>query len=301
MKRVLVVDDNPVDRKLVGGLLEKTSDISVETAADGQEALQQVDQSEPDLVITDLSMPVMDGLQLVDVLRSEHPRVPVVLMTSKGSEDTAVQALRKGAASYVPKRLLAEDLVETVRNVLSVSTEEKNLSRLMNCMAENRCRFVLGTDRSLLSSLVGYLQKLVTQVGLCDESDCMRLGIALEEALVNALHHGNLEVSSDVREQDFDTFHALLRERTEQPPYCDRRIFVEAEITTSRARFVIEDQGPGFDPQSLPDPTEPANLEKVSGRGVLLMRTFMDSIEYNDSGNRVEMIKHGNHARPDRN
>ncbi|MEM8681572.1 MAG: ATP-binding protein, partial [Planctomycetota bacterium] len=57
------------------------------------------------------------------------------------------------------------------------------------------------------------------------------------------------------------------------------------------AEFVIEDEGPGFDPTRLPDPTDPANLERVSGRGVLLMRTFMDEVEYSERGNRVILRK----------
>ena len=58
-------------------------------------------------------------------------------------------------------------------------------------------------------------------------------------------------------------------------------------------RFVVEvsDDGPGFDPESLPDPTDPANLDRVSGRGLLLMKTFMDDVTYNATGNEVTMTK----------
>ena len=68
-------------------------------------------------------------------------------------------------------------------------------------------------------------------------------------------------------------------------------IDVQARFTRDDATFVVRDQGPGFDPASLPDPTDPENLEKASGRGLLLMRTFMDSVEYNSAGNEVTMIK----------
>jgi len=68
---------------------------------------------------------------------------------------------------------------------------------------------------------------------------------------------------------------------------------VAVEITPQMGRFVIRDQGPGFDPTSLPDPTAPENLEKVSGRGLLLMRTFMDEVHFNEVGNEVVLIKRG--------
>ena len=67
-------------------------------------------------------------------------------------------------------------------------------------------------------------------------------------------------------------------------------------MSQGNAEFVIEDQGSGFDPGSLPDPTDPANLERVSGRGVLLMRTFMDEVDFSERGNRVTMRKRASEA-----
>ena len=57
------------------------------------------------------------------------------------------------------------------------------------------------------------------------------------------------------------------------------------------AVFVVRDEGPGFDPNSLPDPTDPENLLKPSGRGIMLIRTFMDAVSFNEKGNEVTMVK----------
>ena len=73
--------------------------------------------------------------------------------------------------------------------------------------------------------------------------------------------------------------------------HSDRRLRVKARITPEHAEFVIRDEGPGFDPHSVPDPTDPANLERISGRGLVLMRTFMDRVEYNATGNEVTLTK----------
>ena len=66
---------------------------------------------------------------------------------------------------------------------------------------------------------------------------------------------------------------------------------VQVELTSEGAVYRIHDQGRGFDPKSLPDPTDPRNLERSSGRGLLLMRTFMDDVSFNSTGNLVTMIK----------
>ena len=212
-------------------------------------------------------------------------------MTSQGSEQIAVQALEVGAASYVPKRTLNQDLLDTVQRVLDVSVRERGHQRFLQCMTHNECQFELESDISLIPLLVSYLRDAVAPLELCGETERIRLAIALEEALNNALYHGNLEIGSELREKDSDAYYALIEQRKQESPYRDRHIFVHAKFSRAQAEFTIRDEGPGFHPHKLPDPTAPANLEQVSGRGVLLMRTFMDEVLYTDQGNQVTLVK----------
>lgn len=86
----------------------------------------------------------------------------------------------------------------------------------------------------------------------------------------------------------------MVEERRNAAPYKSRKIHVSVSVASDRGEFVIRDEGPGFDPSELPDPTAPTNLEKPSGRGLLLMRTFMDDVAYNSQGNQVTLVKHRN-------
>jgi anti-sigma regulatory factor (Ser/Thr protein kinase) len=108
------------------------------------------------------------------------------------------------------------------------------------------------------------------------------------------LYHGNLELDSELRESDRIAYRALVTERQNADPYRSRRIHVSIHLHDEQGEFVIGDEGPGFDPTKLPDPTDPTNLERPSGRGLLLMRTFMDEVIYNDAGNQVTLIKRRN-------
>ena len=65
---------------------------------------------------------------------------------------------------------------------------------------------------------------------------------------------------------------------------------VTVRLTQTEATFVVRDEGPGFDVDSLPDPRDPENLTKPSGRGVLLIRTFMDEVRFNEKGNEITMV-----------
>src|SRR5262245_42134375 len=118
---VLVVDDAPVERRKAGGLVEESLGWRVAYAENGVQALEAIKQEAPDIVLTDLQMPEMGGLELVKAIRGHFPTLPVVLMTAHGSEEVAIQALRQGAASYVPKRGLSRDLAQTLEQVLAAA------------------------------------------------------------------------------------------------------------------------------------------------------------------------------------
>ncbi|HQU44488.1 MAG: hypothetical protein B7Z73_02435 [Planctomycetia bacterium 21-64-5] len=291
MATVLIVDDSAVDRRLAQGVLEKNPELAFLYAVDGADALEQIKISPPDLVLTDLQMPVMSGLELVRQVREKYPLIPVILMTAQGSEEIAVQALASGAASYVPKSRLARDLADTVDTVLATSRAQRHHARLMECVTRNHWTFVLDNEPSLVPAIVDHLQQHITRLRLCDETGRIRIAIALEEALLNALYHGNLEVSSELREQDTKRYYALAEERRREEPYRSRTIHFEATLSSPETVFVVRDSGPGFNPHTVPDPTDPANLERASGRGLMLIRAFMDEVRHNERGNEITMIK----------
>jgi CheY-like chemotaxis protein/anti-sigma regulatory factor (Ser/Thr protein kinase) len=300
MPKILIVDDTPTDRVLAKGLLEKRpglealecrTGLSGVEAGGGEEALDILQREHVDLVLTDMIMPGMNGLELVETVRGRYPGMPVILMTAHGSEDIAMQALQKGAASYVPKQNLARDLLETVEDVLRLSAAERGQQRLMDCVARVESEFCLDNDPALIPALIGHVCENLRRLKCCAENERLRVTVALSEALLNAMYHGNLEVGSEMRERDEKAYRKLLEERRHSAPYAERRVHVRTVESPNEARYVIRDEGNGFDPSRLPDPTDPANLERVSGRGLLLIRTFMDEVRHNDKGNEIVMVK----------
>jgi serine/threonine-protein kinase RsbW len=126
-------------------------------------------------------------------------------------------------------------------------------------------------DRTLTSSLENgceLIREFVEQLQKAgwEESESFGVHLAFEEALMNAIKHGNK---------------------------LDPKKLVKVKITLSATAVdvSIEDEGPGFDPDSLPDPTDSENIDSISGRGVMLIRHFMDEVYFNPCGNRVTMRK----------
>lgn len=265
---------------------------TVKMAGNGEEAMDSIRSELPMLVITDLQMPQMSGLDLVGAIKTHAPSLPVILTTSQGSEEVAAEALQKGAASYVPKRDMLSALAPTVRQVISVVQAERSHLAMCKYTTANEIELTVVSDESLIPNIISRLEKNLIELDLFDEGDRMQIAMALDESLTNAIIHGNLEVSSDLRQsEDGQEYVDKIAERKRQLPYRDRNVTVRLSANRHEAKFVIRDEGPGFDPTSLPDPTDPENLEKCGGRGLLLINSFMSEVRHNDVGNEITLIK----------
>jgi CheY-like chemotaxis protein len=289
---VLVVDDSTFDRQLVSQLLDPLPDIRLVHASDGYEGMEAIASEAPSVILTDLVMPGMGGLELVQRVRAEHPEISVVLMTAFGSEDVAMQTLRAGAANYIPKRDLARDLLSTLRRVLNVTCLTRERGRILRCLVRRESVFRLDCDLGLIAALLKLVQDELDGLDFGDPAGRLQIGIALQEALTNALYHGNLEVSSELRQQDERLFDDLAAQRMALEPYCSRHIGVHVQLDRDAARFVVSDDGPGFDTTLFDRPVEPEDLCRIGGRGLLLIRTFMDQVTFHASGSQISMVKY---------
>ncbi len=133
----------------------------------------------------------------------------------------------------------------------------------INDQAPNRRR--LPNERPALEEAATTIVSEAEEMGY-PQASCFALRLAIEEAMSNAFRHGHRDLEPDAD------------------------IELAWDVSPDRITIVVEDQGPGFDPETLPDPTAIENIEKPSGRGLLLIRAYMSSIDFNASGNRVTMV-----------
>ncbi len=291
MPIILLVEDSEVDRRLMTGLLNVDFDWLVSHASNGVEALGMMADTSPDVVVTDMLMPEMDGMQLVTEIGDQFPDVPVILVTGQEDATMAFQALKQGAASYVAKSKLAEELLETVEQVLSLRDADHFDERIVQLTTNTRYRFDLDNDPALIAPLVDRVQQGMVGMQLCSAAQRMHIGVALEEALLNAMYHGNLELPphrlTEIRQLLHDGKTSdLVEERRQQAPYSQRRIQVAADFTRQRAQFVVGDDGDGFDSKAK---LAQASMEGSGGRGLVLIQTFMDEVIFNPAGNEMRM------------
>lgn len=293
VKKFLIVDDDPDDRLLLSRRLKHHwPDCVIQEAMDGEEAVKVVEEWQPDIVLTDVRMPRFDGLEFLAAMRAKQSVVPVVVISGMRSEEFAVAALHAGAATYVPKQQLPKLLFSTVSTVMELAMTHHNRRRVIDCLRCMDLRFELANDNSLVAPMIKYLEDHIGSLRLCDEKELVRIGVALHESMSNAINHGNLELDSELRQEEESIYYELAAARKVMWPYCDRRVHVLASLNNDHLRFVIRDEGPGFNHKNVLDPTREENIERIGGRGLLLIRSFMDEVTYNSCGNEITLVKY---------
>lgn len=126
-------------------------------------------------------------------------------------------------------------------------------------------KIIIDSDLDQARQLEEQMLVDVAQHGF-SEAEVFAIKLALEEAFANAIKHGN----------SYD---------------AAKKVQIEYKVDSTQASFCIADDGPGFKPCAVPDPTVDENLEVTSGRGLMLMRAYMDEVSYNDRGNCVHLVK----------
>ena len=267
-RRILIVDNNDDLRAILEDALGLLGHEAVVTG-DRDEALNRDDLDQFDLIISDLTEdaePVgqSNGQPGVKPVSQPHRRHLLTPVFSNATEAVIVKAFKMVAANYLRNPYNKDELREIVEQTLSYKLRYVDDPSLLSHTHE-KIEFELPSDLTLMNGVLQYLLERVAKLGLI-APERSNLFIALDEAFVNAVKHGNKNDPTK-----------LVR--------------VGAELSPSEACFTIEDEGEGFDVATIPDPRDPANLFKSSGRGVLLIYNIMDEVEYNAQGNRVKMVK----------
>ncbi|MBN2329639.1 MAG: response regulator [Candidatus Omnitrophica bacterium] len=292
---ILIVDDEKIICDLLVSILQESGDYRLLTASDGEEALEIFQKEEIDLVFTDLRMPIMGGIELLAEIRQKRPTIPVVIITGYGRREDVIEAMRLGASNFLLKPQEIDMIYSVASKILRMRCQEKLEQEIYQFFTEDYRFFTMPNDLQYTLPLIDVLTDKIEQIGVCDASEIINIRFALDEALVNAIIHGNLEIDSSIKGASLDKmmeFDKFVQERSEKEPYKQRTVKVSRQLTPDFVRFTIEDQGKGFNWRVLPESLDGVDLLSNYGRGLFLIRTFMSSVEFNDAGNRITLTKH---------
>jgi serine/threonine-protein kinase RsbW len=262
-RRILIVDNNDDLRLTLAQVLRELGH-EVTAIAVREEALEREDLDEFDLIISDLTDDLDSGVQILSELKRKRLMVPVAASSEDSHQPGIVKAFKMSAANFLRLPYNNDELRDIVEKTLAYKLRFVEDVKVRPFVRE-KLEFELPSDVALMNGVLQYLVERVAQFGVI-QPEQSNLFVALDEAFVNAVKHGNK--------------HDLTK-----------MVRITAELSANEARFTVEDEGEGFAVQEIPDPCDPENLFKASGRGVLLIYNIMDEVQYNERGNRLTMVK----------
>ncbi|MDP6580317.1 MAG: response regulator [Vicinamibacterales bacterium] len=289
--KVLIVDDDSSSRTLLKNLVEEQG-YPAAVAPDGRQGLETFRHLHPDIVFSDMRMPEMDGLELLEAIRQEDESAIFVLVTGFGCEEYAVQALRNGADDYIHKPIFDTDFVPLVKK-LADRVKGRSSEREVRAMFAQRT-LTLELDNTLdrVPIIAGQLLEETGGTIPRDERGGVRIGLI--ELLMNAIEHGNLGITYEQKEAALrrrDGLAELTGRRLAQPDLAARRVTVYFRMDAKTCEWVIADEGAGFDWLAVPEATTGKAIYASHGRGIMLSLLYFDSVEYEGLGNVVRLVK----------
>lgn len=293
-EKILVVDDEPGIRKALYHQLTRVG-YNARAVENAGQAWRAIEEFGPNLIITDLIMPDANGLTLLREIRNKHGNIPVIIMTGQGNLKDAITALRLGAADFILKPFNIKSLYKTLGNIFTNYKQKYYEHNIARFVRESYRKIEIDNDIYKVTMVAHELARQLVAAGFSDELEAENFGVAIREAILNGIYHGNLELDSGIREDlenGLRKFKEEMELRRMKKPYADRRIFIEARYTPECYTVTIRDEGPGFDYAALPDPTDIENIMKSYGRGVFMIRIHSDEVNWSNGGNTIELRKY---------
>jgi len=290
--RVLIVEDDEASRQFMTTLV-RDEGYEVEDAANGADGLKAFESFKPDLVFSDISMPVMDGLQMLEKIRKQSNDAIVVMTTAFGTAEYTLKALRLRANDFLVKPVLPQDVVANLKKYQDVFATRSVERQVFGMILHRELTLQLGNQPTIVSRVVDRLMQETE--GRIPPSERLNVHLGLLEIIMNAIEHGNLGITyhekSEALESSSEVWPNLVKQRMNEQPYCDRSVLIQFQMDGECCEWTITDEGEGFNWKEVPDPNDPENLLAANGRGIMLARLNFDELAYLGNGNQVVLRK----------
>lgn len=228
------------------------------------------------------------------ILQPEDLRIPEVTQNSQNAFAVIGQVCQNNVQpdSWLP--VSRHDLILRLRELPAMTTEATIVEEVVVQSPHVRlAQFRVPTSCRLIPKLRDRLMRGIQDYHVVEGTKENHFCMALEEALNNAFYHGNLEISSELKEDGSSRFIDLAKERELLSPWCHRHVFVTELVSQFGLWITIRDEGSGFNVQAAIDRCNDPEALLASGRGLLLMRGFSDELFFNSAGNEVTLVLYG--------
>lgn len=263
MSEILVIDDEVEICELLKISLEMAGH-RVKTCLSARDAKECLERTEYDFVIIDMIMPEVSGLEMIRYINDRYPRTLTILTTGLQTHEVIKEALKQGAYNFVNKPFSLDEITKIINvgaRARAVHTDTKSIQPYL----VQQLHFVLPSRKELMEEIACMVADLAGRMGFSDKLVAMNIPLTVDELFLNAVIHGNKEDEN-------------------------KTVLIKVVLDADKIAITIKDQGEGFDWRRVLARNTPADLESEGGRGVFLVKHYVDKIEYNENGNEVSVI-----------
>lgn len=288
--RILFLDDEEMIRDLFREIFGIIHDLTLIGTA--EEALEICKDKSFDLIITDVRLPKMSGIDFISKLRDKEINTPFIVITGNQDIEISIRALRLGAVDFFIKPFRMDAIrhsLQKFENLFIFSQEliSKNHFQLTH----SKQNFAIRPSLKNLNQYVNLVMRSISLIPGIHTDDILSIKLALYELLGNAIEHGFAGISYEHKA-------SLLSSDVDYVDHVDRIcadinecVLLEIGFEDHKVYVSLKDRGAGFDPSKVPDPVTDPNASYLSGRGIFLARMNVDELVYNDIGNEVSFSK----------
>lgn len=291
MKVLIVEDDSAVSYFLEQ--VVTTAGHETRVCGDGRMALELFADFNPDLIISDLMLPELNGIEILEEVRRTKNDTIFVMMTGHGSEELAIRALELRANNYLHKPIRHEALLNLIQKYSELIRTRTMREEVKRMVTRRKMSITIDNRLEIVSDVVDFLGEEAAP--FLSDTERVSIQLGLYELIINAIEHGNLGINYLEKNQALyespQKLLELIRIRSEHGETAKKRVRIDFEYDGECLLWVITDEGDGFDWYSLPNPLSHENHENLNGRGIFLARFQFDELTFLGKGNRVRVIK----------
>lgn len=260
---ILVVDDEEEVCQTLSEMIEGLG-YQVMVAGNGKEALDRIKTEKVDLVITDLSMPGLNGLELIVTSKQIKPNIPIAVISAFGNVENTTDALTRGAFSFIAKPFKMPQIKELIRKGKQLRELSLGTYALMEWV-QSQTEMVFPSQPNLFPSIILFAVKECQWRGIEDETRLENVAVCLEELLSNAFVHGNRKDK-------------------------DKRIQVKMAFDAEKLVLSVKDEGEGFDGEGYLKRTRDEQPSMPEKRGLFIVDLLVEELRFSKKGNEVTAV-----------
>ncbi|MDR1761172.1 MAG: response regulator [Bacteroidales bacterium] len=288
---VLLAEDDEASRLFLDIVLRKHG-FMFYSVNNGLSAWEYIEHNQPNVVFADITLPQINGWELLKKIKQRYPHIIVVMITAYNSEEFAIQALKLGASSYLKKPISQAAVVDLLQTYELMHEEKNKIEQVCSYVESYNLSMKINNDIHIVPFVAKYL---ISQVEFFfKENELLGMLLGLNEIIINAIEHGNLKISFTEKTNAIqnNTYETLLEERMNREENKQKKVLINFFHNHNYCEWTIKDSGTGFLHKNYLENSTFNSIDGLHGRVIFITRFQFDEMDYEENGTKICLRKY---------